>query len=218
VELFEIGHTFQRPKAPDAPLPEEREVLAAVLAGSDATAAVQLWRFVAEALGVEQARVENGEVPGLHPTRSGHLRAAGTLVGHAGEVDPGVLDAYGIGERVGYLEVDLTTLLDLPHGEQRWRPFSLFPSSDIDLAFEVDDAVPATAVEASIRAAAGDLLWSVSLFDVYRGAGVGEGRRSLAFTLRLQAAERTLTDADVAEVRSAVIDAVQRQHPATLRG
>jgi phenylalanyl-tRNA synthetase beta chain len=218
VELFEIGHTFRRPAEADAALPEEREVLAAVLAGSDAVAAVELWRFVAEALGLEQPAVDNGEVAGLHPTRSGHLRSAGVAVGHVGEVDPGVLDVYGIGERVGYLELDLTTLLELPHGEQRWRPFSLFPSSDIDLAFEVDDAVPADAVEEAIRSAGGELLWSVSLFDVYRGAGVGEGRRSLAFTLRLQAPDRTLTDADVAELRRRAIDAVEGRFPATLRG
>jgi len=218
VELFEIGRTFTRAADPDAALPEEREVLGAVLAGSDATAAVHLWRFVAEALGYLDVTVENGEVPGLHPTRSGRALVAGTEVGRLGEVDPGVLERHGIGERVAYLEVDLTTLLDLPHGTHQARPFSLFPSSDVDLAFEVDDEVPASAVEDVIRAAAGDLLWSVRLFDVYRGAGVGEGRRSLAFTLRLQAPDRTLTDADVAATRQAVIDRVQAALPATLRG
>ena len=100
----------------------------------------------------------------------------------------------------------------------RFRPFSLYPSSDIDLAFEVDDDVPASAVEDAIRAAGGDLLWSVRLFDVYRGTGVADGRRSLAYTLRLQAPDRTLTDADVAQVRTAIIDAVQSQLGATLRG
>ena len=109
-----------------------------------------------------------------------------------------MLEAHGIGERVAYLELDLDTLLDLPHGDRTFRAFSLFPSSDIDLAFEVDDSVPASAVEDAIRGAVGDLLWSVRLFDVYRGTGVAEGRRSLAYTLRLQAADRTLTDADVA--------------------
>ena len=129
-----------------------------------------------------------------------------------------MLDAHGIGERVAYLEVDLDTLLDLPHGDRTFRPFSLFPSSDIDLAFEVDEDVPASAVEDAIRAAGGDLLWSVRLFDVYRGTGVADGRRSLAYTLRLQAPDRTLTDADVAAVRQQIIDAVQSQLPATLRG
>ena len=218
VRLFEIGHVFLRPADPDADLPVEREVLAAVLAGAEAPEAVHLWRVVVEALGVKGIELANAEVPGLHPTRSARLTHGGEPLGALGEVDPAVLDAYGIGERVAYLEVDLTTLLDLPHGDEAWRPFSLFPSSDIDLAFEVDDAVPATAVEDAIRGAGGDLLWSVSLFDVYRGEGVGEGRRSLAYRLRFQAPDRTLTDAEVAKLRAQVIAAVEGGLPASLRG
>jgi phenylalanyl-tRNA synthetase beta chain len=218
VRLFEIGHTFNRPSSHAAELPDERECLGAALAGSDATEAVHLWHFVAEELDLHDARIENGSVPGFHPTRAARLVVGGTAVGAVGEIDPVVLDAHGIGERVGYLEVDLDTLLGLPHGEHLYRAFSLFPSSDIDLAFEVDDDVPASAVEDTIRKAGGDLLWSVRLFDVYRGQGVADGRRSLAYTLRLQAADRTLTDAEVADVRQQIIDAVQSQLPATLRG
>ena len=99
-----------------------------------------------------------------------------------------------------------------------YRPFSLYPTSDIDLAFEVDDDVPASAVEDAIRAAGGELLWSVRLFDVYRGAGVADGRRSLAYALRLQAPDRTLTDADVAQARTTIIEAVESAVGATLRG
>jgi phenylalanyl-tRNA synthetase beta chain len=133
-------------------------------------------------------------------------------------VDPAVLEAHGVGERVAYLELDLDALLALPHGERPYRRFSSFPSSDVDVAFEVPDEVGATEVEACIREAAGELLWRVALFDVFRGASLTAGRRSLAFTLRLQAADRTLTDADVAAVRQQVIDAVESRFGATLRG
>ncbi|MEO7429715.1 MAG: hypothetical protein ABIY48_10105, partial [Acidimicrobiales bacterium] len=63
-----------------------------------------------------------------------------------------------------------------------------------------------------------ELVWSVRLFDVFRGGSLAEGRRSLAYSLRLQAQDRTLTEADVATVRSTIIDAVQATLPATLRG
>ena len=159
--------------------------------------------------------IENAGRPGLHPTRSARLLAGEIEVGALGEVDPEVLEAHDIGERVAYLELDLDAL---PRDDRTHRPFSLYPSSDIDLAFEVDEDVPASAVEDTIRTAGGELLWRVALFDVYRGAGVADGRRSLAFTLRLQAADRTLTDADVAEVRERIIDAVRTNLPATLRG
>ena len=218
VQLFEIGHTFNRPSSPDADLPDEREALGAALAGGDAADAVHLWRFVAEALGVDAASIENGEFAGYHPTRSGRIVVGGTVVGALGEIDPGVLDAHGIGERVAHVEVDLDAVLDAASEVSTYRPFSLYPSSDIDLAFDVDDAVPAAAVEDAIRAAGGPLLWSVRLFDVYRGQGVAAGRRSLAYALRLQAPDRTLTEADVAEVRTAIIAAVGSAVGATLRG
>jgi phenylalanyl-tRNA synthetase beta chain len=145
------------------------------------------------------------------------LRCGDLTVGAVGEIDPEVLAVHDIAERVGYLELDLDALLAQPHGGTAYRSFSLFPSSDIDLAFEVDDEVPAAAVHDAISAAGGPLLWSVELFDVYRGPGVAEGRRSLAYRLRFQAAERTLTEGDVAAARAGVIDAVQSGLPATLR-
>ena len=94
---------------------------------------------------------------------------------------------------------------------------SRFPSSDVDLAFVVADAVPATAVEATLRGAAGELCESVELFDVYRGPGAGEGARSLAYRLRFRALDRTLTDAEVADLRSGCIRAVEGRYQATLR-
>ena len=155
---------------------------------------------------------------GLHPTRAARIEVAGTPVGFVGEVDPGVLEAHGIGERVGWLEVDLEALLALPHGSRPYHRVSRYPSSDIDLAFEVDEDTSAAAVRSCLVEAAGDLLVDLSLFDVFRGAPVAEGRRSLAFTLRFQADDRTLTDAEVADVRQVCIDGVQSALPAVLRG
>lgn len=218
VQLFEIGHTFNRPARADAELPDEREVLGAVLAGAEAPAAVHLWRVVAEVLRLRDAVVANAQLPGLHPTRGARLVVGDGEVGRLGEVDPDVLAAHGIGERVAYLEVDLDAVAVLAREESTYRPFSLYPSSDIDLAFEVADEVSAAAVEDTIRDAGGALLWSVRLFDVFRGGSVPPGRRSLAYALRLQASDRTLTDADVAAVRGAVIDAVAAAHQAQLRG
>jgi phenylalanyl-tRNA synthetase beta chain len=94
---------------------------------------------------------------------------------------------------------------------------SRFPSSDVDLAFEVPGDVSARAVESTL-AAASDLVWSVDLFDTYRGQGVAEGARSLAYRIRFVALDRTLTDAEVGEARQALIDAVTTAHRAALRG
>jgi phenylalanyl-tRNA synthetase beta chain len=225
VALFEVGHTF-RPRAagdttegPDAALPDEREALGVALGGRDAITAVHEWRAVEEVLDLVGVEVRNEAVPGLHPTRSARLVGpGGEAVGAVGEVDPAVLDAHGIGERVGWLEVDLDVVAGLPRSGRPYRLVSVYPSSDVDLAFEVDDAVPATAVEATLRRATGDRLASLRLFDVYRGPGIAAGRRSLAYALRLEASDHTLTDDEVAEVRRRGIAAVEDAHAATLRG
>jgi phenylalanyl-tRNA synthetase beta chain len=217
VGLFEIGHVFNRPDHPDAELPDEREHLALVLAGRDATDAVQAARLLAQVLRAEGLRLEAAELPGLHPTRSARLVSGGIVIGAVGEIDPAVLDAHGVPERAAWVEIDLDRLGELPRAARAYRPFSLFPSSDVDLAFEVDEGVPAAALEDELRAAGGDLLWSVQLFDAYRGPGVGEGRRSLAFTLRFQAPDRTLTDDEVAQARADCIAAVEARLPASLR-
>jgi phenylalanyl-tRNA synthetase beta chain len=218
IALFEVGHVFKRPADPDAELPDERETFAVIVAGADATAAVEAWRTVCDGLSVPGADVANAEMPGLHPTRSGVARVEGQPVGAVGEVDPEVLAAYDIPGRVAWLEVDLDRFLAHPHGEPTYVPVSRFPSSDIDLAFEVAEGTSATDVATAIEGAAGDLLGWVRLFDTYRGAGVRDGHRSLTYRIRLQARDRTLTDGEVGEVRQAIIDAVQSRHPAHLRG
>jgi phenylalanyl-tRNA synthetase beta chain len=214
--LFEIGKTFRRP-APGNQLPDEREMVAVAVAGADAQEAVTAWAALTEALLVHDARLENATTPGLHPTRSARVLVEGAPIGWIGEVDPGVLSAYGIDERVAWLELHLERLLQAEHGGDQYVPISRFPSSDVDLAFEVDDNVAAGDVERTLRDAAA-LVVDVRLFDIYRGGQVARGRRSLAFTVRLQTADHTMTDDEVATARRALIAAVESAHGATLRG
>ena len=191
-----------------AELPGERELLSAVFAGEedDARAAVAAWHVLADALRLSEVRLVRPNdgtppLPGLHPTRSAHLMArAGTLnevtIGSVGEIDPAVAARFGltrtaggatVPRRVGWLEVDLGILLDeeqVPRRRTIGGAVSRFPSSDIDLAFVVEDRHPADAVADALRTAGGELLESVHLFDVYRGTGIDDGARSLAYRLR----------------------------------
>jgi len=214
--LFEVGHVYRQPDEMQ-PLPDEREHLAVALGGRDAGEAVAVWSALADALAVRDYALVANCVSGLHPSRTATIEVTGVSVGHVGELDPGVLHSFEISERVAWLEIDLAILLGLPHGEKPYERISRYPSSDIDLAFAVDDSTPAASVESCLREAAGSLLVNLLLFDVFRGAVVGEGRRSLAFTLRLQASDRTLTDAEVAEVRARCISLVESSLPANLR-
>lgn len=216
IGVWEIGHVFG--PAPEGQLlPDEREHVAVVLAGREAPAAVEAWQVLAAQLRLAEPAVRNASLPGLHPTRGAEALVAGEAVGIVGEIDPAVLARHDIGERVAYLEVDLGALFDAPKRSEAYRQISRFPSSDIDLAFVVADEVSAIDVEATLRGA-DELVWSVELFDVYRGAGIEAGARSLAFAVRLQSTERTLTDAEVAEARARLIGAAADAHGAILRG
>ena len=230
------------------PLPLETERVALVLAyeGDSAVSAVQAWRTMADAFGLvgiqiaQSFRLDDRGAPaerlqsgwealasdrvltGLHPARSGVLEVTssdGALLGAVGEIDPNVIAAFGLPhERIGWVDVDVVALAGAPRRPELAYPVSRYPSSDVDLAFAVDDAVPAQRVEAILREAGTRLCESVDLFDVYRGPGVDEGKRSLAYRLRFCALDRTLTDAEVADLRRRCIDAVQSALPATLRG
>jgi len=219
VRLFEIGATFGPPVAGGA-LPDEQEHVAAIVAGADALAAKQLWDSVATGLGVEFELTNADDISGMHPTRAATIAIDGAVVGVVGEVDPGVLEAHGVSQRCGWIDVRVDALLAAAEaaGDRPYRLVSTYPSSDIDLAFVVDDSVQASHVEAALREAGGDELISLALFDVYRGDQLDPGRRSLAFALRLQSADHTMTDDEVGEIRQRCIDAVESALPATLRG
>jgi phenylalanyl-tRNA synthetase beta chain len=199
-------------------LPDEREFLAVALADEEAPAAVAVLDLLERALALPNVQLKPASPAGLHPTRTAEIIIAGRTRGHVGEVDPAALENYGVEGRVAWLELDLGAVLGGPHGNRKYTPVSKYPSSDIDLAFEVADEVAAAQVAASLRKGGGALLREVELFDVYRGDGVTRGARSLAYRLRFQADDRTLTDVEVAEARQACIDTVAKQQGATLRG
>ena len=213
VSLFEIGHVYV-PGTGD--LPDEHESLGIVLAGREAPAAITVWREIASALGIG-ARIDQGQVPvGLHPTRSATLLAGRDRIGAVGEIAPDVLEAFDIDERVALLELNLSIALAAEPKPAKWKPTSRHPSSDLDMAFVLTDDVPAEKLDRAIRQGAGNLLVGLELFDVYRGAGVPDGSRSLAYRLRLQAPDRTLSDSDTATVVASVRQAADK-FGATLR-
>lgn len=235
LRLFEIGDVFALPGvateggSDSAPgltrevsleLPEERELVGLLLTDldDDAGAALNAWRVVADALRLEDVELRPASHEGMHPARTAEVVAGGTVLGVVGELDPETLQEYGLVQpRAGWLELDLHKLAAAPLRPLAARPVSRFPSSDVDLAFVVDDSVPAAAIEVALGRAAGELCESVELFDVYRGAAVREGSRSLAYRLRFCALDRTLTDGEVAGLRSQCIAAVETKHRATLR-
>ena len=250
VQLYELGRIFElgdrvivdvaESEREGRVLSGEVEHLAVVLAGCEAPSAVELLEIVLRSIGrwaswssvqgspvaaVEASAVtlDPGDLAGLHPGRGATVVLAGVAVGQVGEVDPEVLEAHGIEQRVAWLQLDLSVLLATPAQVPRAHAISRFPSSDIDLAFALDESIPAAEVHASILRVAsrlpdtGAVLVAAQLFDVFRSEQVGQGRKSLAYRLTFQAPDRTLTDAEVASARAAIIAEIESSHAATLR-
>jgi phenylalanyl-tRNA synthetase beta chain len=140
------------------------------------------------------------------------------VVAVVGEVDPEVLRATGVSaKRVGWIVASVPGLFALPIQRDKAKPVSRFPTADLDLAFVLDDEVPAVRLLETLQRAAGSLLESITLIDVYRGDAVPPGTRSLAVRLRLGALDRTLVEADIASVQKDAIQLVESRLPAYLR-
>lgn len=244
--LFEHGAVFPGAVRTPAPLPgvegrPDDETLAALLgavpdqpwhvavalaghreprgwwgAGRPATwaDAVEAARRVAAASGVELT-VRAGERAPWHPGRCAELLVGDVVVGHAGELHPRVCAALELPARTSVMELDVDAL---PAAGVAVGPaISAFPPVLQDLALVVRDDVPAAAVADALREGAGELLESLRLFDVYTGAPVPAGSRSLAFALTLRAPDRTLTGEEAAAVRDAAVTAAAAATGAELR-
>jgi phenylalanyl-tRNA synthetase beta chain len=216
LRLFEQGATYLASE--DGPLPDEHRNLAALLLGrphgptwreadppqADFFAAKALLGAVLDALRVAWL-VEPGGTPFTHPGRGAHVVAGDTTVGWLGELHPLVARAWDLPDVVAAFEVDLDAIVAAADAVPRYRDLTSFPPVRQDLAVVVDEDVPSASVVGSVREAAGPLLREVHVFDVYRGAQVGEGRKSLALALTLQAPDRTLSDEDVGPVRERIV-------------
>lgn len=178
---------------------------------SGAVAAAQV---VAEVYGVTLDVAADRHAP-WHPGRCAVLRCGETVVGHAGELHPKVLETLGLPPRTCAMELELDRI---PLDEPRPAPaISPFPPVLLDVALVLDETVPAASVATALRDGGGALVEDVRLFDVYTGPQVGDGKRSLAYALRLRAPERTLTLDEASARRDAAVALAAERHGARLR-
>ncbi len=170
-------------------------------------AAKGLLAGVLETLRVPWA-VETAGQPFLHPGRAGRVvLPGGGTIGWVGEIHPQVAAAWDLDAAAAF-EIDLDAAIAAVPGVASYRDVTTFPEVRQDLAVVVGDDVAADRVVGVARAAGGPHLERAEVFDVYRGPQVGEGRVSLALRLAFRAADRTLTDAEVAEGREAILAAL----------
>jgi phenylalanyl-tRNA synthetase beta chain len=235
VSLYELGFVYV-PRA-GAKLPDEPRSLVVVLSGRRTSAAWDDPQGVApsqydfyDLKGVVESLARDLHLPGvsfaavhtvswLHPMRAAALTVGGAACGAFGELHPKVAAAFGLADRaVLAAELDLEAILAAVPERYGYKPFSTFPPAKRDVAVVVPDATPAEAVLAEIRAGGGDLLTDAALFDVYRGTGLPDGTKSLAFALTYQAPDRTLGDKEIAKAHEKVEGRLRHVLKAQIRG
>ncbi|GAA2860955.1 phenylalanine--tRNA ligase subunit beta [Paenarthrobacter ilicis] len=199
-------------------VPHQPLHIAAVLTGHDSPAAAthtpRAWdwadaldvaRLVADVLGVELV-VSQGSHQAFHPGRAAQLALrSGDVVGFAGELHPKLLASHDMPARSVAVELDVEALFEASADVIVAKNISGFPVATQDVALVVPQDVPADQVLAALREGAGELLEDVALFDVYSGAGIEDGKKSLAFGLRFRANDRTLTADEASEARAAAV-------------
>jgi phenylalanyl-tRNA synthetase beta chain len=157
--------------------------------------------------------------PSLHPGRTADILAGNLRLGVIGELHPTVAERFDLqGHTILAAELDFELLLQARQELSSVVTPSRFPPSDRDIAIVVDAATPHAEVEAAIREAAQPLLESVRLFDIYTGAPIEVGRKSLAYSLRYRASDRTLEDDEVAAAHARVEETLRTRFRGEVRG
>ena len=224
VSIFEVGTVFR-----SADPVEERRQVGLALAG----AAGEGWTSddrgsdVLDARGAVEALFEDLGVEGwalgeplgepFHPGRSARILLEDRAVGVIGELHPRAAASLDLEGRVAVAELEVEPLRAAASRSFRLVEVPRFPPIRRDLAFVVDEDVPAGGMQAALEAAAGELLDRSLLFDVFRGGAIPEGRKSIAFALEFRAPDRTLTDEEVEPVIDTVVDRLRSELGAELR-
>ncbi len=217
VKLYEVAKVYL-PR--EGQLPQEPKMLLLGTYGSNETFFTLKGELEAIFAGLRLKKTSYSAVkdnPSYHPGRCAKVTIDGVDVGVIGQVHPLVAKNYGIDVDVYCAEVNFTKLLECRLPDATYVPLPKYPAVSRDLSLICAEEITVAQIEDVITAAAGKLLRGVKLFDIYRGVGVPEGKKSMAFSLELRADDRTLTDADSEGVVSKVLAALKEKLDATLR-
>ena len=218
VKLYEIAKIYL--PVDGAVLPEEPKMLVLGTYGANETFFTLKGELEGIFAGLRLKKASYHAVkdnPSYHPGRCAAVVIDGTEVGVIGQVHPLVAKNYGIDADVYCAEISFTKLLSCRLPDATYAPLPKYPAVTRDLALICDEAVTVAQAEDVITAAAGKLLRDVKLFDIYRGVGVPDGKKSMAFSLELRADDRTLTDTDSEGVVTKVLNSLSQKLNATLR-
>lgn len=231
VRVFEIGPVFFPKALPVTELPDQKLKLAGVISGrrypqnwTDSNEMVDFYdakgivESLLDAIGIRDCAVEAGEHFCLHPGKTAVFKKGREVIATVGEVHPQVMENLGTKKKMYmFVLTDIKTLLKYTGKKTKFTQLPKYPAVERDLALTVADDVSAGLIARTITKQGGKYLQSVNLFDLYTGKQLGEGKKSLAFSLKFRAADRTLTDEEVDLAFNAIVESVAKNFGAELR-
>ncbi len=230
IALFEVGSVFFPKGMPITELPDEVVKIAGAITGHrfcqgwnqtndniDFYDAKGIIEELFNNLRVTRYTVEAGQHYAMHPGKTAVFKKGRDVIAVVGEVHPAVLAAYGINKPVYIFELDAVTVMKYTAKDFKYKPLPKYPASSRDLAMTVDIDVNAADIEKAMTKAAGQNLTQITLFDVYTGKQVEQGKKSLAFSLTFQSNDKTLTDAEINPAIEKIISKLQKEFNANLR-
>lgn len=218
VRLFEVGRTYA-PNEDEKALPKESNILTIGMYGEcDYLDLKGVVENILNTLGiVKNSLVRESENPCYHPGKTAALLIGKQRAGVFGEIHPDLLDNYGI-DTLGYMaELNLDVLYEAANTTKAYKPLPKFPAVTRDIALLVDDAILVGEIEETIVKAGGNIVEKVSLFDIYKGKQIPEGKKSIAYAISYRDENKTLTDKEVNKVHDKILRSLEYKLGAQLR-
>ncbi len=215
IKLFETGRVYLPVEGEK--LPDEQKYICIAVCGDDAFFSLKgVVENLFESFGIKKARFEAEGAAYFHPGRKAAVYADDKL-GEMGEIHPDTAESFGINKKVCVAVLFLGSMISSAKVGARYEPLPKYPAVERDIALVVDKDVTAGSLLECIESSAGDYFESAELFDVYTGGQLGEGKKSLAYSIIFRAKDRTLMDEEVNEARDAIAKAAAKRFGAKIR-
>ena len=223
VHLYELASLYLPVEGEQLPREPKSLVLGFYENNMDSTACFYRIKGYVEAVlavaGITDVQyISTADNAAFHPGRCAAVQVGGTCLGVFGEVHPAVCETYGFGVPAYGAELDFDMLFQLRRTKFEYTPLPKYPALERDFSFVCDEALEAGAVREVMLRAGGKMVADVSLFDVYRGPQVGEGKKSVSFAVMLRAADRTLTDEEADAIADKIMQRLRQEYGVVLRG
>ncbi len=212
VRLYELGNIYLPKSLPLTELPEERMQFTLGMYGKgDFFTMKGVVEEFFEKIGMENKENydPNAGKPYLHPGRQANIIYNKKVVGYLGEIHPEVADIYGIGERAYVAVIDMPEIMEYATFDRKYNGIAKYPAVTRDISMVVPKAILAGQIEEVISAKGGKYLESYALFDLYEGAQIKEGFKSVAYSTVFRAKDKTLEDAEVTEAMDRILKALE---------